>query len=286
MLMGEHAVLQGSAAISCAVQSRLTVSINRLTTNRLIIHSALGTYESTIDSITPDSRFRFVLACLEGQSSGLEVTISSEFSSTVGLGSSAAVTVATMGALLGPNVDRLTLFHKSVAVVRKVQKVASGADVAASVFGGAVFYRMDPVVIEPLPCLLPLTLIYSGSKMATTEVIARVLAEQKKHPDTFTAIFKLMDLLTHQAKEAIRQQDLKTLGELFNQHHGLQEALGTANRPLAEIVHLLRQEPAIFGAKISGSGLGDCCIGLGSCILNSPYQQISCQSSLEGVKIR
>ena len=285
MLMGEHAVLQGSSAISCAVTSRMHVSLKRLKNKKLIIHSALGTYESSIDNIAPDPRFRFVLACFDGQQEGLELTIESEFSHTVGLGSSAAVTVATLGALLGPKIDRLILFQKSVEVVRRVQKIGSGADVAASIFGGAVFYRMDPLVIEPLSTLLPLTLIYSGSKMTTIEVINRVLEAREMHPTHFGTLFNLMDQLTHEAKRVIIDHDLKALGALFNLHHGLQEALGTANRSLAEIVHLLREHPSIYGAKISGSGLGDCCIGLGACELQSAYQQIPVAMSLEGVKI-
>ena len=44
---------------------------------------------------------------------------------------------------------------------------------------------------------------------------------------------------------------------------GLMDALGVNNAKLAELVFALRADPKIHGSKISGSGLGDCVVGLG-----------------------
>lgn len=283
MLMGEHAVLQKKQAISAAVDKRITVHKKIRSDDQIIINSSLGTYNSHVGNLKPDPRFSFVLACLAHKPSGLELTIESEFSHEVGLGSSAAVCVATLGCLYGPTITPKDLFDKSIAVVRDVQKIASGADVAASVFGGIVAYRMDPCTITPLAKTIPLTLIYSGSKMKTKEVIDKVLATKQNHQAIFDALFTTMDMTVDEAKKAIAEGDLEALGRLFTIHHGLQEALGTCNLPLAEVVHLLRLNPAIYGAKISGSGLGDCAIGVGSCILDSNYKQIPVQISQQGV---
>lgn len=282
MLMGEHAVLQGKRAISCAVNKRITVHMRIRKDDQIIINSQLGSYRSSLANLQPDARFSFVLACLEYLPSrlGFELDIESEFSHEVGLGSSAAVVVATLGCLLGPNKD---LFNTALNIVRKVQGMASGADIAASVFGGTVLYRMEPQEILPLKKLAPLTLIYSGSKMATKEVIRRVLENKAEHPALFDAIFCAMDQCVNEAKESLLAEDLAALGRLFNIHHGLQEALGTCNLPLAEIVQSLCLLPTIYGAKISGSGLGDCAIGLGTATLHSKYQQIPIEMSQQGV---
>jgi len=259
MLMGEHAVLHKGRAISAALDRRISVHAKRREDDKVIITSSLGSYQATKDLLTPDPKFSFILACLEGYSHGVELTVESQFSHTVGFGSSAAVTVATLGALYG----RDKLFEKSLKVIRKVQGTASGADVAASIYGGVVLYKMDPCEITVLSPSLPITTVYSGSKMATKEVIKLVQEAQKAHPRAYEAIFCQMDALIDEAVVAIQNNDLVTLGKLFNIHHGLQEALGTCNRSLAEIVHTLRETPGILGAKISGSGLGDSCIGLG-----------------------
>jgi mevalonate kinase len=284
MLMGEHAVLHGKKALACAVDKRITVHARHIDSDRVVIKSSLGTYTSSIHDIQPDPRFTFVLASVEGYPQGLELEIESEFSHQVGLGSSAAVTVATLAAIHGPALERMQLFEKSLQVIRRVQKRGSGADVAASVFGQIVLYRMQPQSIESIKCDLPLTLIYSGSKMPTAEVIARIEVQRAEKPALFDALFNCMDSLVEEAKEAITTQNLPSLGQLFNMHHGLQEALGTCNKPLAEIVHLLRLQSAIYGAKISGSGLGDCALGLGSCTLDSPYQQIPIAIAKNGVQ--
>lgn len=283
MLMGEHAVLHGKQALASAVNKRIRVHKRIRSDDQIIIHSSLGTYQSNRKELLPDPRFTFVLACLQGTPLGLELTIESEFSHEVGLGSSAAVCVATLGSLYGPTITPKELFDKSIHIVRQVQHVASGADVAASVFGGIVLYRMTPCQITPLAKTLPLTLIYSGSKMKTKEVIERVLQSKNKHPDLFDAIFCAIDMATQEAKTAILQGNYEALGRLFSLHHGLQDAIGTCNQNLAEIVHALQNTVGIYGAKISGSGLGDCAIGLGRACLDIKYQQIPVEVSEQGV---
>ncbi|WP_144244201.1 hypothetical protein [Nitrincola sp. A-D6] len=42
------------------------------------------------------------------------------------------------------------------------------------------------------------------------------------------------------------------------------DALGVNDATLAKMLAELRQDPAVLGAKISGSGLGDCVLTLGT----------------------
>ena len=62
---------------------------------------------------------------------------------------------------------------------------------------------------------------------------------------------------------AAAKGDWPALGELMNVNQGLMDALGVNNAKLAELVFALREDPQIYGSKISGSGLGDCVVGLG-----------------------
>src|SRR5436309_1543503 len=80
MLMGEHAVLEKKLALSCAVDKRISVHMHARDDDQIIIKSSLGTYSSSRFELLPDPRFTFVLACLEDASSGLELTIESDFS--------------------------------------------------------------------------------------------------------------------------------------------------------------------------------------------------------------
>lgn len=47
-------------------------------------------------------------------------------------------------------------------------------------------------------------------------------------------------------------------------HQQLQQALGVSTALLDALVRDLCDQSTIFGAKISGSGLGDCIVGLGT----------------------
>ena len=72
----------------------------------------------------------------------------------------------------------------------------------------------------------------------------------------------------------------------MNQNHTLMEALGVNDENLDRIVSALREEPNILGAKTSGSGLGDCAVGLGWVdTWELPFEQIPCTMSTEGVRV-
>jgi mevalonate kinase len=271
MLMGEHAVLRGKPAIVCAISKRMKVKLTPRKDKSVQMHSALGEHETTLDELVPNESFRFVLgairACRKGLSQGFELEIQSEMSHQMGLGTSAAVTVATLAALTGAQgkaIDPGKLLECGAKVIRKVQGgVGSGADVAASAYGGCLrfFAKTQEVVkLSPAP---QLTVLYSGNKTPTPEVIAIVEKNRKKQPAIYAKLDELIGDVVQQAFEAATCGDWETLGRLMNINQGLMDALGVNNAKLAELVYKLREDPKILGSKISGSGLGDCVVGLG-----------------------
>ncbi len=271
MLMGEHAVLRGQPAIVCAISKRMRVELTPRTDKAIRLHSTLGEHETTLDELAPNESFRFVLgairACREGLTQGFELEIRSEMSHQMGLGSSAAVTVAVLAALAGAQgkvPDPLCLLESGTKIIRKVQGgVGSGADVAASAYGGCLRYQADKQEVEKLSTTPQLTVLYSGSKTPTPEVIAIVEENRKKQPQLHAELDQLIGDTVRQAFEAAARDDWATMGELMNINQGLMDALGVNNAKLAELVYALREDPNIQGSKISGSGLGDCVVGLG-----------------------
>ncbi len=267
MLLGEHAVLHGRRALVCAIDQRMTVLLTSLDKPVLRIDSELGQYESPLDQLEDHPDFRFVLDAVKQYplEQGVELKIDSEFSSDIGFGSSAAVTVATHAALAGNAKNKIELFRRSLATIHRVQGRGSGADVAASVCGGVVAYRADPFELAPICEEFPLTAVYSGSKMKTADVIRWVEERRALNPDYFEKIFDRMDA---SIGEVI--QSFPTLGKQLVANQLLMEEMGLCNAALAEIISIFQGLPALSGAeggipaKISGSGLGDCAIGLGS----------------------
>ncbi len=291
MLFGEHAVLYGKQALACAVNKRITVALAPRPDDTIAIHSAVGSHITSRHHIEPAAHLRFVIAALQSRTlpTGFDLSIESEFSHLFGLGSSAAVSVATMAVLslwLDHAMDKKALFEQSVQIVRSVQSVASGTDVAASIYGGIVDYSMATATIEKLPSLFPLTVVYSGSKRATPEVIALVRKHYEQAPALFDQLFCAMHLVSVQAKQAMLAQNWHEVGQLFTVQQGLMEAIGVSNKVLSDIVYAMRACPDILGSKISGSGLGDCVIGLGyTKSLSESLPQLQIEMSPEGVMI-
>ena len=101
MLTGEHAVLHGSPAATCAVDKRIYLTLTPRTDRKVHIESPLGSLDTTLDNLPQQGQFTFIIEAIRQVrlNTGIDIKTESEFSSTVGLGSSAAVTVCICMAL-------------------------------------------------------------------------------------------------------------------------------------------------------------------------------------------
>lgn len=272
MLFGEHAVLRGKQAVVTAINHYIHVELTpRSDRNIRVVSSAFGEHQVTLDEFIITKPYDYVLTAIKHHLNkidcGFLLRIKSEFPADIGFGSSAAVTVATLGVLAvwleGKAPDLMQLYKQAVGVVRSVHGVGSGADVAASVFGGVIAYKLTPLKIQKLNADLPLVAVYSGWKTPTFEVIAVVEKKRAQFPAIFTDLYAAIERCTKEAIVAIKKNDLARLGMLMNIHQGLQDALGVNNATLSGLIFALRAMPNIYGAKISGAGQGDSVIGLG-----------------------
>jgi len=310
MFMGEHAVLNEKKAIVLAIDKRIKVTLTPRTDRTVLIESSLGKIQFPLDAVEENKhtidlqkRFQFVMGAIEflknKLQNGFELTIVSEFSEQVGLGSSAAVTVATLAVLNAMIHDRMRLINKdnhynlqsqpqlqpqlqsqsqpdpdqaflyylfteAKTVIKAVQGVGSGADAAASVYGGAVVYQEKaPSILQRLSHLPPIVVRYSGYKTPTPIVVEEVRARQKQQPKHYEDLFAAMEVCVTDAVPAIEQKDWHRLGKIATVHQELMNAIGVSTPELDQLVEEMNRTPGILGAKISGSGLGDCVLGIG-----------------------
>jgi mevalonate kinase len=293
MVMGEHAVLFGHRAIACAVNRFMHLHLLRRPDREVHVRSGLGNVRGTLDALPQDDNLSFVLATIglfaDRLPCGFELDIESEFSHTVGLGSSAAVTAALVAALLAC-CDESTapeyVFDRALAVIHQVQGRGSGTDLAASVYGGLIGYTVAPRRIDPLPGLPPISLYYAGYKTRTPDVLARVAQSSVGLESLHGGLYALMHSSTEAAEAAIREQDWPQLGRLMNLYQGLMDALGVNDQTLAQMIYRLRGNPAVMGCKISGSGLGDCVLALGNdAELARDFQRIEVAVSGQGLRL-
>ena len=294
MLFGEHAVLHDKGAIACAVDQRITITVTPKTDRKVRIRSSLGQYDEHIDDLLVAPPFTFMLTAIQNDPvfTGAIFDVDSGFDSHVGLGSSAAVTVATVAALRHMRdlpLDPKEIFSDALLEVRQAQGGrGSGTDVAASIYGGIIHYRATPEPkTTPLqtPELPPISLIYCGYKVPTPEVIATVEEALKKTPDKGASIYTEMGKITEAARSAMEAGDWPKVGQHMNAFHTCQQALGTSNEDLEDLVGGLREQPGILGAKISGSGLGDCVVGLGQADAEvETFEKVPVAIGQEGVR--
>jgi mevalonate kinase len=265
MLLGEHAVLQGKHALVCAIDKRMTVTLAARSDSNIHITSALGNLQTDLANLEVAAPFQFVIAALKKfrPTSGFDITIESGFSDKIGFSSSAAVTVAMVAALSKILKVDGDLIRKARSIVREVQGLGSGADVAACVLGGIVSYKMQPMLAEKISHQYPLTAVYAGYKTPTVDVVKKVKTSFEQQPELFQQLCEAIDACAVQGAQFVRDQNWQGLGKMMNTQQGLMESLGVNTPQLSRIVHDLRGKPDVLGSKISGSGLGDCVIALG-----------------------
>ena len=284
MLLGEHSVLNGGTCLVCSINKRIFIQIIPHKDKKLIIDSDHGWYESSIDNLADDVRFKFVIEVCKffknEISDGIKIHIKSEFSSAIGFGSSAAVTVGAFCALFlfinGFLPDNFFTYKNSLNIVRKIQRWASGADIVASIFGGINEYKQphnnilkNKAIIKPsivnYQNTLDLTAVYCGYKKSTDDVINEVIIEEYLHDQDYLidVQFKQIEECVKEGCIALKNNNLEKLGNLMNDQHNIMDSIGLNTYELQEIHDILTNDNSIYGAKISGSGLGDCIVGLG-----------------------
>lgn len=282
MITGEHAVVYGHPAIVAAIEQRIAIELSPLPERRLEIVSEIAEPASVeIDRMEVGGPYRFVLAAAARFAGrlpcGARLEIRSEIDPTLGLGSSAAVTVAALGAFArlsgAPTGD---LHADALAVVRRIQGRGSGADLAASLGGGMTAYRLGSGMlsgtppgdararIEPLPMPPALGLRYAGYKTPTAEVLARIARAMEGREAEFAALYDRMGECAAAAIAAARAQDWTGFGAALDRYQGQMAELGVSDETLDRIIADARAMPGLLAAKISGSGLGDCVLALGA----------------------
>lgn len=280
MLLGEYAVLYGKHAVVCAIDKRITVTLTPRMDTVIEIQSALhGEFITDLQQLEIKKPFHFILGVIEQYRAkmkrGCTLKIESEFSDKMGLGSSAAVTVATLAVLvtwLNIRIAPLDLVRQGRKVVRDIQGVGSGADIAAAIYGGIVGYQAQPLFAEKYNVTHPISALYAGYKTPTADAIMQVQNSFASCPNLFRSIVNSIGQCAAEGMQFVRKGEWAKFGEIMNIQQGLMESLGVNTHLLRDMVDDLRKQSGMLGAKISGSGMGDCVIGLGALPAQYAYE--------------
>jgi len=295
MLSGEHAVLCGYSALVAAVAQWVRVHLQCRQDDKIRIQSDLGGCTMRREAPDAERPFHFVAAAIRAAAAGtlpqgFDLSIAADMPPDVGLGSSAAVTVAVYTAVYvhvhGEMPAAPVLWRSCRDLIRGVQGCGSGADVAASVFGGLLLYAQEKGVLERFDKGFPsLVLGYVGYKTPTAQVIEIVQQRRYQQGALLLEQDVRMEQATQAAATAIRQNDQDALAGALQAGQAVMCAYGVCDENLAQLITRFEGQEGIKAAKISGSGLGDCVLALGRLPEGAlaPYRQIPVRIVAEGL---
>lgn len=256
MLFGEHAVVYDRPCIVTAVSSRIRVTIGR-TPGRFVIDAPQVKDVRFVEEAVNLFQKKFKVG------NGLTIKTESDFSCQHGFGSSSAVTVATLVALsklFNKPLTKKEIFDLGYETTLNIQKVGSGFDVAAAVFGGTLYFLTGGKVIKPLKVDdLPLVVGYSGVKADTPTMVKKLKRKMKKAK--MFALFDEIEKIVEKAKIELPKGNWKTVGKLMNENQRILKELGVSIEKLDKMCEAAIKAGA-YGAKLSGAGGGDCMIAL------------------------
>jgi mevalonate kinase len=242
-LFGEHAVVYGKPGIAMAIKPRVFVTVR--------------------DTKRPQrAKSPYIDSCFEVMGVMGSVYINSQIPSSSGLGSSAAVTVATLSAIndeFRMDKSREDIANMAFEIEKKVQKGrASPTDTTVSAYGGIVLISGGSRRRLP-PQNMHLVIGDSLVSHSTSRMVEQVSELKKNHPKIVDPV---LDAIEGVSMSAIHHlSDPRELGRYMNMNNSLLEVLGVGHPQLSKMILAARNAGA-FGAKITGAGGGGCMVAL------------------------
>lgn len=257
ILLGEHAVVFGHPAIAGPLEQGITVTLEKAAGG--IALKGADTGPSLIAHALRKCAQAFHL-------SSVEVEITGDLPQAVGLGSSAAVSVALVRAfataaqismrpqgLLDRAMELEHEFHgatasgvdHNVAFERKLIRYVKGRRAQPLALARAV--ECVVWVVEP--------------RGSTRERVQEIARRREEDAALYEEVFGEIGGLAERAVEALENGDLAVVGQAMDQNQRLLQRLGLSTPGLDRAVAELRAMGA-FGAKLTGAGGGGSVVGL------------------------
>jgi mevalonate kinase len=269
ILFGEHAVVHGEGAIAVALSLHFEVSVH-----------VAKSEPTRVDGRPLERRhhayFMEAVAREWGGRGPLEIRTRSTLPSSSGLGSSAALTVATVGALrlLRGRLDAEAVARAGFDVEYAVQGRASPTDTSVSAHGRAIYIAPRPskdllwtierdgkrwcihdLSFPPMDFVIGFT----GRKGNTGELVEGVRKRMEASQDARDRVRAIGELV-ERARAALAAGDRRAVGALMDENQEHLAALGVSSPALEALIEAAR--PHALGAKLTGAGVGGCMIAL------------------------
>lgn len=269
VLSGAYSVLEGAPALVAAVDRYVVADASRR--SAIVSEEVLAAYRSGAIDIVPWF-----------DAAGLRTRMPDGTTRKIGLGSSAAILVASIASVFANRIAdetelRREVFPAALTAHREAQPLGSGIDVAASVYGGIVrCLRHEDGALDVAPATLPDGLVFEvftcPVAASTGQLLEKVEAFKQADPATYRT---QMDAAIAGARAASEAKNAAAFIQAVSTQVEALGALGRAAsaqiviRAVAELHTLAAGEGAVFGP--SGAGGGDIALWIGKTRPSEPF---------------
>lgn len=270
ILMGEHAVVYGEPAIAIPFYSaKVKTTIYRRRGPVLLdcfyYNGELTDAPEMLRGLT--QVIKHIAESFSEELENFSINIESTIPPERGMGSSAAVAIATIRALY-EFFNRTLTYDELLKWANVSEKIVHGnpSGIDAAIIGGEkTLYYIKGKPFMPFDFKLDAYLIVgdTGIKGKTKEAVEGVRQLVESNPDEAISLIKELGMLTMTAKSSIEANDAKALGESIIKAHYILEKLSVSDEKLNHLVSVAMNRGAL-GAKLTGGGRGGCMIALAS----------------------
>ena len=270
ILFGEHFVVYGLPGIVTALDNQLITNVAKSNYSKHILIDKTNKFKTadpqtyTFETNQSGAMLSAIIDHI-GINDYLDITLYGTIKiANSGMGASAASCVA-----LALAIDDLYDLNLSDAQINKAAYAGemimhgkpSGIDNTAATYGGTFVFERNHITPIKLKTPLYIVLAESGIKTKTKEVVEDVRKLKEKDHEFVQNLFTKYRDLASQAYEALKNNNLDSIGKLMNKNHELLVKLTVSHPELNRMVELSLDAGAV-GAKMTGTGRGGLMLAL------------------------
>jgi len=274
ILFGEHFVVYGLSAIASALGSYTTADVKVIEGNGWTVDdqrpATPGYKKQKYDEAMQSVQNVIDYLKIDTKNQKLEITFSGNLIAASGVGASAAQCTSLARALndtFNLDLEDEKINEAAYEGEKSYHGTPSGIDNTASTYGGLIWFKKNlsggKNTMDLLQALKKMFLVIAntGITASTTEVVADVRRLKEKYPVKFEKIFAEYKNLAEDAKNALINGDIISIGDLMNQNHKLLQEITVSGEVNDKLVEIALQNGAV-GAKMTGTGRGGLVIAL------------------------
>jgi len=269
-----HFVVYGLPAIASALGSSTTAEVKIIEGNGWIVDdqrpATPGYKKMKFNEASQSIKNVIEYLKVDTMNQKLEITFTGDLIAASGVGASAAQCTSLSRAIndtFDLNLTDEKINEAAYEGEKAYHGTPSGIDNTASTYGGLIWFvknlneGKNTMELLQSPKKMPLIIANSGITASTTEVVADVRRLKEESPKKFEKIFIKYERLAAEAKKALLEADITTIGNLMNQNHKLLQNITVSGEINDELVEIALKNGSI-GAKMTGTGRGGLVIAL------------------------